>query len=105
MLSQPLSLVRILELVNIQFDSFIENRKNGCLGFEIARSLAKHGCHVILACRDLTKGEAACSKIRKEQVGESFFSPTNINHNYVGKCTCQLSKVRFIFSTYCQTIY
>jgi WW domain-containing oxidoreductase len=38
------------------------------IGFEIARSLAKHGCHVILACRNLTKGEAACSKIRKEQV-------------------------------------
>jgi len=38
------------------------------IGFEIARSLAKHGCQVILACRNLTKGEAACSKIRKERV-------------------------------------
>jgi len=40
---------------------------NTGIGFEIARSLAKHGCQVILACRNLTKGEAACSKIRKEQ--------------------------------------
>ncbi|CAF5148385.1 unnamed protein product, partial [Rotaria magnacalcarata] len=35
--------------------------------FEIARSLAKHGCQVILACRNMAKGEAACAKIIKEQ--------------------------------------
>ncbi|CAF1510627.1 unnamed protein product [Adineta ricciae] len=40
---------------------------NSGIGFEIARSLAKHGCQVILACRNLTKGEAACSKIRTEK--------------------------------------
>jgi predicted amino acid dehydrogenase len=44
---------------------------NTGIGFEIARSLAKHGCQVILVCRNLTKGEAACSKIRKEQVLKS----------------------------------
>lgn len=88
MLKQPLSLVPILESVNSQFDSLMKNMNNDCLGFEIARSLAKHGCHVILACRNETKGEAACSKIRKEQVGESFFSLIKINHNCVGKCTC-----------------
>ena len=41
------------------------------LGFEIARSLAKHGCHVILACRNMIKGEVACEKICKEQVVKS----------------------------------
>ena len=40
------------------------------LGFEIARSLAKHGCQVILACRNVSKGEAACAKIRLEKVSD-----------------------------------
>ncbi|CAF0904983.1 unnamed protein product [Didymodactylos carnosus] len=37
------------------------------IGYEIARSLAKHGCQVIIGCRHLSKGEAACKKIRQEQ--------------------------------------
>ena len=36
----------------------------GGLGFETAKSLASHGCHVILACRDNQKGEEAMGKIR-----------------------------------------
>lgn len=38
----------------------------GGLGFETARSLSKHGCHVILACRDPEKGEAAVGRIRSQ---------------------------------------
>lgn len=37
------------------------------VGFETARSLALHGCKVILACRDLKKGEEAVQKIQQER--------------------------------------
>ena len=47
---------------------------NTGIGFEIARSLAKHGCQVVLGCRNLTKGEAACVKIRQEQVDSTLNS-------------------------------
>ena len=35
----------------------------GGLGFETSRSLARHGCHVILACHDSQKGEVALGKV------------------------------------------
>ncbi|XP_035678821.1 WW domain-containing oxidoreductase-like [Branchiostoma floridae] len=37
------------------------------IGFETARSLALHGAHVILACRDLHKGNQAAKVIRAER--------------------------------------
>jgi len=37
------------------------------IGFETARALSLHGCHVILACRDVSKGKQAAEKIRKDQ--------------------------------------
>lgn len=40
---------------------------NRGLGFEIARSLAFSGCHVILACRSQTNGDEACELLRKEK--------------------------------------
>lgn len=40
---------------------------NTGIGFETARSLALHGCKVILACRDLKKGEEAVQKIQQER--------------------------------------
>lgn len=36
------------------------------VGFETARSLALHGVHVVLACRNLRKANAAAGKIRDE---------------------------------------
>ena len=38
----------------------------GGLGFETARSLATHGCHVILGCRNPEMGEKAAQKIRNQ---------------------------------------
>ncbi|XP_033304951.1 WW domain-containing oxidoreductase isoform X2 [Bombus bifarius] len=40
---------------------------NTGIGFETARSLALHGCKVILACRDLEKGAEAIQKIQQEK--------------------------------------
>ena len=37
----------------------------GGIGFEVARSMACHGCRVILGARDLAKGQAAAQEIRK----------------------------------------
>ena len=44
------------------------------IGFETAKALSLHGCHVILACRDLERGNNAASQIRKEQVGNIHFA-------------------------------
>ncbi|XP_014210952.1 WW domain-containing oxidoreductase [Copidosoma floridanum] len=40
---------------------------NTGIGFETARSLALHGCTVILACRDLEKAQIAVDRIKKEK--------------------------------------
>jgi NAD(P)-dependent dehydrogenase (short-subunit alcohol dehydrogenase family) len=39
---------------------------NSGLGFRTALELARHGAHVVLACRDLTKGRAAVERIAAE---------------------------------------
>eukprot|EP00794_Sanderia_malayensis_P018717 gene18716-20606_t len=41
---------------------------NTGIGFEIAKSLALHGCHIVMACRDLNLGRKAADQIRKQQV-------------------------------------
>ena len=43
-------------------DSFLDYS-----GFETARSLALRGCHVVLACRNLTQAQNAASALRQEQ--------------------------------------
>ncbi|CAF0755651.1 unnamed protein product [Adineta steineri] len=60
------SALQILYGIDLSNKTAIVTGANTGIGFEITRSLAKHGCQVILACRNMTKGEAACSKIRKE---------------------------------------
>ena len=37
-------------------------------GYETVRALALHGCHVVMACRDVATGQKAAKKIREEQV-------------------------------------
>jgi NAD(P)-dependent dehydrogenase (short-subunit alcohol dehydrogenase family) len=48
---------------------FIITGANSGLGYESARALAKKGAKIILACRNLEKGESARQKIRKETPG------------------------------------
>lgn len=40
---------------------------NAGIGFETARSLAKHGCTVIFACRSLSSAAEAIEKIKNEK--------------------------------------
>ncbi len=42
---------------------------NSGLGFEVAKALAGKNASVVLACRTLSKGEAACDLIRSEHQG------------------------------------
>jgi NAD(P)-dependent dehydrogenase (short-subunit alcohol dehydrogenase family) len=39
---------------------------NSGIGYEAARALAQHGAHVVMACRDLSKGKEAAGAIRQE---------------------------------------
>lgn len=59
--------LQILYGIDLRDKTAIVTGANSGIGFEISRSLAKHGCRVILACRNLSKGEAACAKIRQEK--------------------------------------
>lgn len=41
---------------------------NSGIGFETARSLAKHGCTVIFGCRNLVAAEESINQIREEKL-------------------------------------
>lgn len=59
---------------------------NTGIGFEVARSLALHGCTVIFACRNMTKAEAAIKKIMQEK--------ENVNCDVLELNLCSLQSVR-----------
>ncbi len=44
---------------------------NSGLGYQTARQLAAHGAHVIMACRDAGRGQAAWKRLRAEEPGAS----------------------------------
>ena len=46
---------------------------NSGIGFEISRSLALHGCRVVLACRNFNRAEQAAGKIRSERPNSRCF--------------------------------
>jgi len=46
--------------------AFVTGGSSG-IGFETCRALALHGCHVIMAVRDVNKGREKANKIKKEQ--------------------------------------
>ncbi|MGQ0629970.1 MAG: oxidoreductase [Sporichthyaceae bacterium] len=44
---------------------------NSGLGYEVALGLARAGAHVVLACRDLTRGQDALERVRAQAPGAS----------------------------------
>ena len=58
---------------------------NSGIGYETTRSLALHGCHVVLACRDMKAANQAIDKIRKERPNAKLST-----------LECDLSKLRSV---------
>ncbi len=44
---------------------------NSGVGYQAALELARHGAHAVLGCRDLTRGQAALERLRREAPGAS----------------------------------
>ena len=55
----------VIEGVDMTGRVAIVTGANSGIGFETARCLASQGCHVIMACRNLAKGNAKAESIRK----------------------------------------
>ena len=72
------SSLQILHGLDLSTRVAIVTGANTGIGFETARSLALHGCQVILACRDLSKAEQAVGKIRSER-GHARCSPLHLD--------------------------
>lgn len=58
----------VLENVDLNGKVAIVTGANCGIGFETAKSLALHGAHVIMACRDSSKAHQAINKIRSFKV-------------------------------------
>ena len=58
---------------------FLVTGANAGIGFEVSRILAARGAHVVLACRDGDKAEAAMNRIRADVPGaELSFQPLDL---------------------------
>jgi len=54
--------------------AIVTGSNHGGIGYEMARTLARSGCSVILACRDLSKAEISIGKIRSERANVKCFA-------------------------------
>lgn len=77
--------LQVLHGQNLNDKIAIVTGANSGVGYETTRSLALHGCHVILACRDAKKTNQAIEKIRKEKPNAKLST-----------LECDLSKLRSV---------
>ena len=54
--------------------AIITGSNEGGIGFEVARSLARSGCTVVFACRNLEKAEVSIGKVRSERAHVKCFA-------------------------------
>ncbi len=59
--------LQVLHGVNLTGKSALITGASSGVGFETARALACHGCHVLMAVRDLNKGQKAVEAIRRDR--------------------------------------
>ncbi|XP_075677072.1 WW domain-containing oxidoreductase isoform X1 [Dermatophagoides pteronyssinus] len=81
----------VLENVDLNGKIAIVTGANCGIGFETAKSLALHGAHVIMACRDSSKAHQAIDKIRsfKEEAKLTFLKCDLASLSSVKQC-CDL---------------
>lgn len=77
--------LQVLHGENLNDKIAIVTGANSGIGYETARSLALHGCHVVMACRDMKTANQAIDKIRKERPNAKLST-----------LECDLSKLRSV---------
>ncbi len=60
------------DIPDLSGKTMIVTGANGGLGYETALQLARHGAHVVLACRDLTRASDAIGAIRASHPGATL---------------------------------
>ncbi|KAH9529448.1 hypothetical protein DERF_003333 [Dermatophagoides farinae] len=85
----------VLEKADLSGEIAIVTGANSGIGFETAKSLALHGAHVIMACRDSSKAHQAIDKIRscKEEAKLTFLKCDLSSLSSVKQCCDLFSKM------------
>ena len=52
--------------------AIVTGANHGGIGYEMARTLARSGCTVVFACRDLNKARVSIGKIKSERTYVNF---------------------------------
>ena len=78
---------------------------NSGIGLETARVLAQKGAHVVLACRNEEKGEAACADITQgDPQAKVKFQPLDLSNLESVRTFAEILLPLIKASTYCQDL-